>query len=97
MGIDEKVGISYVYNKEDEPVGRLVLDYELIIDMYARAYLREIPQDGEGPGHVLKEQTIAPRGASDTIHKRLNAHLAWWKKASDGSLYLKHEPPDNDN
>jgi len=31
MGIDEKVGISYVYNKEDEPVGRLVLDYELII------------------------------------------------------------------
>jgi len=45
----------------------------------------------------LKEQTIAPRGSSDTLHKRLNAHLAWWKKASDGSLYLKHDPPENDN
>lgn len=90
--MEEKVARLYVYDEKGEDIGRLVVDMERLIDMYCRAYLTSVRQGNEVPGEILREQTDAPRSEDDAFHKAVTAHVGWWKKASDGTFYLKRVP-----
>lgn len=90
--MDEKIVRLYAYNTEGEEVGRTVLDITKLIDMYAAAYLKCHVQGNEVEGEVIREQTTAPRGEYDEFVEEVTPHVGWWKKASDGTLYMKRRP-----
>lgn len=90
--MDDKIARLYVYDERGEKMGRLVVDIERLIEMYSKAFLRTAAQGNESPGEIMREQTIAPRGDQDELHKKITEHVAWWRKASDGTFYLKRVP-----
>lgn len=90
--MQDKLVRLHVYDTDDADVGRIVIDIERIIDMYVADYLRGHPQGNEVEGEVFREQTTAPRSGEDEFVEKVTPHVGWWRKKSDGSLYMKRRP-----
>jgi len=86
---EDKIAKLYVYDNQGAELGRIVLDVERIIDLYWEAYLRGVRQGNELEGDIMREQTDAPRSEDDVFVERVTEHVGWYKKASDGSMYMK--------
>lgn len=88
----DKLVRFHVYDTDEMDVGRIVIDIERMIDIYFANSVRRRPQGNEVEGDVIKEQTTAPRGEQDQFVERVTEHVGWWRKKSDGSLYMKRRP-----
>lgn len=86
---EDRIAHLFAYDSSGNEIGRLVLDMEQLIDLYWNAFLRTTQQGDEPEGHIIREQTNAPRRADDELFERITEHVGWYKKTSDGSFYMK--------
>ena len=77
----------FVLDSKSEEVGRILIDIEKVIDMYAEAWLDK-QVDTDTRREVLREQTEAPRSTNDILASQVSPNVAWYQKVSDGSYYL---------
>lgn len=92
---EDKIAHLFAYDSNGNEIGRLVLDMELLTDLYWYASLRSTRQGDELKGHIIREQTDAPRSGEDIFFQRVSEHIGWYKKKSDGSFYMKRLTEDS--